>query len=157
VTGDTIEYAKGKDAYQSQQVTDQANYDKARILTQLDAKPEGREWGEIQAWDGLGPEVINSRLAMLGFAIALVLELTTGLDVYNQAREFPLMTIAVFVIFTAASWIPFEKGTSYNVKSGIFTPSREILLGRIAMVGFTGLILTELALKHAVFPRLFGY
>jgi len=39
---------------------------------------------EMQAFDGLGPEVTNSRLAMLGFAIAAFWELTQGLDVFQQ-------------------------------------------------------------------------
>jgi hypothetical protein len=41
----------------------------------------------MQAFDGLGPEVTNSRLAMLGFAIAAFWELTQGLDVFQQVCE----------------------------------------------------------------------
>lgn len=78
---------------------------------------------EIQAFDGLAPEVINSRLAMLGFAVAAFFELTQGLDVFQQVKAYPLLTIATFVIFTTASWIPFLQGQSYNVKSGPFTPA----------------------------------
>jgi hypothetical protein len=77
----------------------------------------------MQGFDGLGPEVINSRLAMLGFAIAAFWELTQGIDVFQQVNRYPLITIAVFVVFTAASWIPFMQGQSYNVKSGPFTPA----------------------------------
>jgi hypothetical protein len=78
---------------------------------------------EMQAFDGLGPEVTNSRLAMLGFAVAAFWELTQGIDVFQQVHKYPLITIATFVIFTAASWIPFMQGQSYNVKSGPFTPA----------------------------------
>jgi hypothetical protein len=78
---------------------------------------------EMQAFDGLGPEIINSRLAMLGFVIAAFWELTQGLDVFQQIRTYPLTTIAVFVTFTVASWMPFMQGQSYNVKSGPFTPA----------------------------------
>jgi hypothetical protein len=77
----------------------------------------------MQAYDGLGPEVINSRLAMLGFAIAAFWELTQGIDVFQQVDKYPLITIATFVTFTVASWIPFMQGQSYNVKSGPFTPA----------------------------------
>ena len=77
----------------------------------------------MQAFDGLGPEVINSRLSMLGFAIAAFFELTQGLDVFQQIKTYPLLTVATFVIFTSASWIPFLQGQSYNVKSGPFTPA----------------------------------
>lgn len=78
---------------------------------------------EMQAYDGLGPEVVNSRLAMLGFAVAAFWELTQGIDVFQQVDKYPLITIATFVIFTVASWIPFMQGQSYNVKSGPFTPA----------------------------------
>ena len=71
----------------------------------------------------MAPEVINSRLAMLGFAVAAFFELTQGLDVFQQIKTYPLLTIATFVIFTTASWIPFLQGQSYNVKSGPFTPA----------------------------------
>jgi hypothetical protein len=77
----------------------------------------------MQAFDGLGPEVTNSRLAMLGFAIAAFWELTQGIDVFEQIKRYPLITIATFVTFTVASWIPFLQGQSYNVKSGPFTPA----------------------------------
>jgi hypothetical protein len=77
----------------------------------------------MQAFDGLGPEVINSRLAMLGFAIAAFWELTQGINVFQQVDKYPLITIATFVTFTVASWIPFMQGQSYNVKSGPFTPA----------------------------------
>jgi hypothetical protein len=71
----------------------------------------------------LAPEVINSRLSMLGFAVAAFFELTQGLDVFQQIKTYPLLTITTFVIFTTASWIPFLQGQSYNVKSGPFTPA----------------------------------
>jgi hypothetical protein len=81
---------------------------------------------EMQAYDGLGPEVINSRLAMLGFAVAAFWELTQGIDIFQQVDKYPLITIATFVTFTVASWIPFMQGQSYNVKSGPFTPAVSI-------------------------------
>jgi hypothetical protein len=89
---------------------------------------------EIQAFDGLAPEVINSRLSMLGFAIAAFFELTQGLDVFQQIKTYPLLTIATFVIFTTASWIPFLQGQSYNVKSGPFTPAVSLNKGCVAVI-----------------------
>jgi hypothetical protein len=157
ITGEPLQQVnKQSESYQSQIFTNQGDA-KARITSQLDAQPNGRPFGELQAFDGLGPEVINSRLAMLGFAVALFFELTTGKDVIEQTRSYPLLTIATFVIFTVASWIPFQAGQSYNVKSGPFTPALEVATGRIAMIGFSGLLLTELYLQHPVFPQIFGF
>jgi hypothetical protein len=59
---------------------------------------------------------------MLGFAVAAYFELVQGKDVFQQVKAYPLLTVATFVIFSVASWIPFLQGQSYNVKSGPFTP-----------------------------------
>eukprot|EP00879_Flechtneria_rotunda_P000032 GHRR01000054.1.p1 GENE.GHRR01000054.1~~GHRR01000054.1.p1 ORF type:complete len:210 (+),score=70.09 GHRR01000054.1:192-821(+) len=144
-----------KEGYQAVQGVGQTDDTQARIMGQLGAQPDGRSFGEMQAFDGLGPEVTNSRLAMLGFVVAAFFELTQGLDVYQQIKQYPLLTIATFVIFTVASWIPFLQGQSYNVKSGPFTPALEVTLGRIAMIGFVGLILNEAYFQRPFFPHLF--
>lgn len=80
---------------------------------------------ELQAFDGLSaPVVVNSRLAMLGFAIAVAPELFQGKDVcLEQIGAYPLLTVATFVAVAVASWIPFLRGQSFNVKSGAFTPA----------------------------------
>ena len=59
---------------------------------------------------------------MLGFAVAAGFELFQGLDVFQQVKAYPLLTVATFVVFSVASWIPFMQGQRYNVKSGPFTP-----------------------------------
>ncbi|KAF6259858.1 hypothetical protein COO60DRAFT_1294652 [Scenedesmus sp. NREL 46B-D3] len=146
---------KDKEGYQASTLAGQTDDTQARIFGQLDGQPGGRPFGEMQAFDGLGPEVTNSRLAMLGFAIAAFWELTQGKDVYEQIKSYPLITIATFVIFTVASWIPFLQGQSYNVKSGPFTPVLEVTVGRIAMIGFVGLILNEAYFQRPFFPHLF--
>jgi len=158
LTGQPLETIKNpqKEGYQAVEFTPQGDNARARIDQQLGPQPGGRDAFEIQAFDGLGPEVINSRLAMLGFAIAAFFELTTGKDVFQQVKDYPLITIATFVVFISASWIPFAKGQAYNVKSGPFTPALEVTLGRIAMLGFSGLVLNEAYLGHAFFPRIFG-
>jgi hypothetical protein len=79
---------------------------------------------EIQASDSLAPEVISSRLAMVGFTMASFFELTQRLDVWQQIKAYPLLTIATSVIVTTASWIPSAlQGPSYTVYSRNFTPS----------------------------------
>jgi hypothetical protein len=145
---------KDKEGYQATVLAGQSEDTSARIMGQLGGQ-DGRPFGEMQAYDGLGPEVINSRLAMLGFAIAAFWELTQGIDVFQQVDKYPLITIATFVTFTVASWIPFMQGQSYNVKSGPFTPALEVTLGRIAMIGFVGLILNEAYFQRPFFPHLF--
>eukprot|EP00873_Tetraselmis_striata_P035450 jgi/Tetstr1/455714/TSEL_042521.t1 len=65
------------------------------------------------AFSGPAPEVINGRLAMLGFAAALGAELSTG-----QTGK---------------------KETTF----GPFTPGAEMLNGRAAMIGFASLLAYE--------------
>lgn len=156
VTGKPLETISNpqKEGYQAVEYTPQGPNARARIDQQIEGSPDGLPFGEMQAFDGLGPEVINSRLAMLGFAIAAFFEVTTGKDVFQQVKDYPLLTIATFVLFISASWIPFQQGASYNVKSGWFTPKREITNGRVAMIGFLGLVLNEAYMGHAFFPQL---
>jgi hypothetical protein len=59
---------------------------------------------------------------MLGFAVAASFELAQGKNVFQQVKAYPLLTVATFILFTIASWIPFMQGQSYNVKAGPFTP-----------------------------------
>jgi hypothetical protein len=157
ITGEALKPVSDprREGYQATQGAGQTAETHARIFDQLGAQPQGRSFGDMQAFDGLGPEVINSRLSMLGFAIAAFWEVTQGLDVFQQIQKYPLITIATFVTFTVASWIPFLQGQSYNVKSGPFTPALEVTLGRIAMIGFVGLILNEAYFGRPFFPHLF--
>jgi putative copper export protein len=96
---------------------------------------------------------------MLGFAAAVVSETLTHQSVWSQIAgkyvntqmvEAPdgnsaLAYFAVVVLVTMASLMP-KLIDDLNVDSksfGPFTPGLESLLGRIAMLGFSGLILVE--------------
>jgi len=120
----------------------------------------GTAWkdpAELQAFDGPAPETINSRLSMLGVAIALVWEATTGLGVREQVADHPLSVVAVFVIIAIASYVPITKGYTRKeaFSNGIWTPQAENWNGRIAMMGFLGLILTE-AISGTTVSHLYG-
>lgn len=108
--------------------------------------------GEVFAFAGPGPEVINGRLAMLAFVAAAGAEVTTGFTAVQQLAEAPALVGITAVIFTIASLIPIFRGVSPASKSnGLFTPTAEMLNGRAAMLGFVALLVTEWAKQAAVF------
>lgn len=98
---------------------------------------------------GALPEVANSRLAMLGFVAALGYEVVSGNSLAVQIKEAPLLIAATFVTIIIATLVPILKGQPRYGSSEMggpvpgFSAEAEILNGRIAMVGFLGLVITE--------------
>jgi hypothetical protein len=101
---------------------------------------------DAMRFKGAAPEVINSRLAMLGFALAVFFETTTGQNVFQQVADHPKATIAVFVTFIVATLVPILRGQP-RYGNALFKPDVEIIVGRTAMIGFAGLVLQE-AIRH---------
>eukprot|EP00983_Pelagomonas_calceolata_P073758 1152271-Pelagomonas_calceolata.AAC.2 len=86
---------------------------------------------EVMGFSG-APEIINGRLAMLGFVAALGAELSTGDSVLRQLAEEPTLITLTFILFSAASLVPaFARKKGDTV--GPFTPQAEMLNGRAAM------------------------
>jgi hypothetical protein len=93
---------------------------------------------------GIGPEFINSRLAMIGVTTGYLTKLITGENTFDQYAAAPLPVILTFIVFIAASLIPITKGvTPEKAANGIWTTKAEIYNGRLAMIGFISLIATD--------------
>ncbi|PNW80512.1 hypothetical protein CHLRE_07g320450v5 [Chlamydomonas reinhardtii] len=116
----------------------------------------------------LGPvqEAINGRSAMLGFVAAVVSESLTHQSIFSQIAgkyvdgeivEAPfgtstLLFFAVVLLTTMATLVP-KMVHSLNVDSrsfGPFTPGLELTLGRVAQLGFAGLLIVELVKGSAL-------
>lgn len=101
---------------------------------------------------------------MLAFVAVAFGELTTGKSVLEQVPSVPFRIIFVSLMISVASIVPkYSSGTSLQElteaasKTGLppqlkfFNKTHEVWLGRVAMLGFTGLILVELIKGGALF------
>lgn len=98
--------------------------------------------GQLMAFSGPAPELINGRLAMLAFVAALGAELSSGESVLRQAAEEPTGVALAVVTFAVASLIPLLS-TTRREAFGPFSPAAEMLNGRAAMLGFAALLCLE--------------
>lgn len=130
---------------------------------------------EILSLEGWAPEVINGRIAMVGFVLAFFGELNTGdaftTQLFSHFGEF----LKCATLWTAASFAPsFQNRMGYcgdpktlatnsswqtAIKGGpipdyvepYFTPDVELLNGRVAMVGIALMIVIETIKGSALF------
>lgn len=114
-------------------------------------------WTEVQAFDGPGPETINSRLAMLGVVTGLLGEAWTGLGLKQQTADHPYVVLASFIIIAFATYAPIAKGYTRKEAwaNGPWTPKAENWNGRLAMMGFLGMVITE-AVTHVNTLQAYG-
>ena len=124
---------------------------------------------------GWAPEVLNGRVAMLGFVMALYGEITTGHGIAQQFGENFGEVMHTAFVWSLASFAPAfssNEGYTSNPKTmkdsrtwnfvfkgspipefvqPVFTAEVEELNGRAAMVGCTALFLVELFKGSALF------
>ena len=93
-----------------------------------------------------GPELMNGRLAMLGFVAAAGAEISTGETVAQQFADAPAAVILTISMIIFGSLISYQANTEPS-PVGPFTKEKELLNGRAAMVGMACLLGFE-AVKH---------
>ena len=130
---------------------------------------------QILSFEGWAPEVINGRLAMLGFLTCLVQEIATGESFTEQlhtnfgifAAQIQLWAFASlvpsfssnegytanpFTMESSRTWREVFKGGPWSAEMRKkFSPEVEQLNGRAAMVGVASLILVETFKGSALF------
>ncbi len=83
-------------------------------------------------FSGTAPEIVNGRLAMLGFISAVAAEFASGEPVLKQWSEEPTGVALAFLLFVGGSLVTAFR-TKRDDKLGPFTPQAELINGRAAM------------------------
>ena len=92
---------------------------------------------------------------MLGVVSALALEFGTGMNVFQQVQSYPRVIVGVSVLFIVATMVPILRGVPRK-GNFIFTSGREMINGRIAMLGFVALLATEYFSGGQTIPHFYG-
>jgi len=102
---------------------------------------------EMMRFKGALPEVLNSRLAMLGFVWGVVVEHFQNKDLFEQVQSSPVLIAAVIALITVASAVPFYRGVR---RSGnpVFTADAELWNGRLAMMAVVIMIINTASRGH---------
>lgn len=92
---------------------------------------------------------------MLGVVSALALEFGTGKNVFQQIQSYPGTIAFVSLLFIVATLVPIVRGAPRK-GNFIFTSGRELINGRIAMLGFVALLATEYFSGGQTIPHFYG-
>lgn len=95
------------------------------------------------------------RLAMLGVVAALTAEFATNKNVFQQVQAYPGTIAFTFLLWITATLVPILRGVPRK-GNAVFTPGRELINGRIAMLGFVALIATEYFSGGQTIPHFYG-
>jgi hypothetical protein len=95
------------------------------------------------AFSGPAPEIINGRLAMMGFIAAVGAEIASGEPVLRQWAEEPTGIAAFFLLIIAGSLAPMFLGVQRKESFGPLSPNAEQFNGRAAMIGFAAMLILE--------------
>jgi hypothetical protein len=105
---------------------------------------------DAMKFNGPGPERINGRLAMAMFALAAQNEATTGVTFYQQLTHPDPKLAVLALVLTYATMVPVLKGVK-DEDFFMFTVKAEKWNGRLAMLGWVGLMYVEEFYAHASF------
>lgn len=109
-----------------------------------------KTFSEVMGFSGYAPEVINGRLAQLGFVAGLGAEIATGESFPAQfAAHWPSFLFATGVV-TLATFIPSFNSVTYTAdpktKKEVFGPfneGAELFNSRAAMIGIAAMLAIE--------------
>jgi hypothetical protein len=83
---------------------------KPKFTSRQKIKPKSVSFFDSMKFGGPAPEIINGRLAMIGFVTAVYNEVTTGTTIEQQVLSNPFPAAVLFVALTYATLVPIMKG-----------------------------------------------
>lgn len=78
---------------------------------------------------------------MLGVILALGAEVSTGKNVFEQVSAAPIPVALTFLTLILATAVPVFRGLPRRGNK-VFSSDAELINGRVAMVGFAGLVIS---------------
>ena len=121
------------------------------------AKRKG--FGETMGFAGWAPEVINGRVAQIAFVAGVGAEAVTGETLPAQFHDHVFSLAFVSTLVFLASFAPGAMGKKYTSEPsskgafGPFSLSKELVHGRLAMVGLAAAFYLEATTGHAFWVR----
>ncbi|MEW5317752.1 MAG: hypothetical protein WDW38_009026 [Sanguina aurantia] len=104
---------------------------------------------DAMAFSGPAPELVNARLAMLGFAGAFGAEFTSHVCLVEQFESAAVPVLVTVLLVIAGTFAPILFNGNLKEASGIWTPAAELKNGRSAMIGIAAWLALE---QHAGMP-----
>jgi hypothetical protein len=89
----------------------------------------------------------QGRACMLAFAAAVAAELTSGQGVLQQLKDEPTGVALAVILLAVGTLAPLLADVDVVPVFPIFTAKNEKLIGRVAMLGFVGLVAVEQVFK----------
>jgi hypothetical protein len=100
-------------------------------------------------FSGWAPQVINGRVAQVAFVAGVGAELATGETLPHQFHDHVFSLVFASTLITLASFIPGIQAKKYTSDPetkgafGPFTPGKEMMHGRLAMLGLAAALYLE--------------
>ena len=145
-----VTYAAGTDAVPAKE---------ARAAAEATKVVKRKGAMDTMGFGGWAPEVINGRVAQLAFVAGVGAELATGETLPAQFHDHVFSLAFVSVLVALASFMPDAQAKKYTAEPstkgafGPFSPGKEMLHGRLAMIGLAAAFAMELHSGTPLFVR----
>jgi hypothetical protein len=114
---------------------------------------------ETMGFAGWAPEIVNGRVAQIAFVAGVGAEIVTGETLPAQFHDHVFSLAFVSTLVFLASFVPGRLAKKYTSEPstkgafGPFSPGKELIHGRMAMLGLAAALYLESTTGHAFWIR----